>query len=74
MDAVPLTVVYGDSEEVRVLRHSGATNGQLAPCVWGPARAFALIILTNAALRGEVTIWALQHNMRHGPRPQGQSA
>ena len=61
---------------VRVLRHSGATNGQLAQCVVVPARGFALVLLANAtsgaALRREVTVWALRHYLglrEEEPRP-----
>ncbi len=50
---------------VRLLRHSGATNGQAAALWLSPAHAFALVVLTNAAHGGQLhqqaAVWALEH-------------
>jgi len=50
---------------VRVVRHGGATNGQLSAFEMVPERQFAITVLTNAnrgvELHGDVTQWALAH-------------
>jgi CubicO group peptidase (beta-lactamase class C family) len=48
---------------VRVVRHGGATNGQLSAFVMVPERGFAVTVLTNAdsggLLHDEIVRWAL---------------
>ncbi len=50
---------------VRVVRHGGATNGQLSAFKMAPERQFATAVLTNAnrgvELHGDVTKWAFAH-------------
>jgi hypothetical protein len=49
----------------RIIRHGGATNGQLSAFLFSPERGFALTVLTNAdrgaELHREATAWALEH-------------
>ncbi len=48
-----------------IVRHGGATNGQLSAFEMVPERQFAITVLTNAnrgvELHGDVTKWALAH-------------
>ncbi len=50
---------------VQVVRHGGATNGQLSAFEMVPERQYAITVLTNAnrgvELHGDVTTWALAH-------------
>jgi hypothetical protein len=41
-------------EDTRIVRHGGATNGQLSAFVMVPARRFAITVLTNADRGGEL--------------------
>ncbi len=41
-----------DTDGIRLVRHGGATNGQLSAFVMAPARRFAITILTNSS-RGD---------------------
>jgi CubicO group peptidase (beta-lactamase class C family) len=54
-----------DVDGVRIIRHGGATNGQMATFVVVPARQFALAVLTNSDRGDEVykplTLWALEN-------------
>lgn len=49
----------------RLVRHGGATKGQLSAFVMAPGRDFAITVLTNAnrggELHNEVVKWALRH-------------
>jgi hypothetical protein len=51
--------------DFRVVRHGGATNGQLSAFLFSPERDFALTILTNAdrgaELHRDASAWALEH-------------
>jgi CubicO group peptidase (beta-lactamase class C family) len=51
--------------DFRVVRHGGATNGQLSAFLFSPERDFALTILTNAdrgaELHRDASNWALEH-------------
>lgn len=53
-----------DVDGVRVVRHGGATNGQLSAFLFVPERDFALTVLTNGSrgnkLHETVTNWALE--------------
>ena len=53
-----------DADGTRIVRHGGATNGQLSAFLFAPARGFALTLLTNsdtgAELNRSVTSWALE--------------
>ena len=53
-----------DADGTRIVRHGGATNGQLSAFLFAPARGFALTLLTNsdtgAELNRRVTSWALE--------------
>jgi CubicO group peptidase (beta-lactamase class C family) len=53
-----------DAGGVRLVRHGGATNGQLSAFVMAPAQRFAITVLTNSSRGGElhrdVTRWALR--------------
>jgi CubicO group peptidase (beta-lactamase class C family) len=54
-----------DVDGQRIVRHGGATNGQLSAFMMVPAQRFAITVLTNAdhggSLNREVTRWALDH-------------
>ncbi len=59
----------------RVVRHGGATNGQLSAFIIVPERAFAVTVLTNSNRGGElhrdVTKWAMRHYLGIGePEPE----
>jgi CubicO group peptidase (beta-lactamase class C family) len=62
-----------DAGGVRLVRHGGATNGQLSAFVMAPARRFAITILTNAnrggELHREVVRWALRAYLGIDERP-----
>jgi CubicO group peptidase (beta-lactamase class C family) len=51
--------------DVRIVTHSGGTNGQISVFLTVPERGFALVVLTNANRGGELTTrvmqWALKH-------------
>jgi len=53
---------------VKLVRHSGATHGQLSAFVMAPERGFAIVVLTNASrggeLHGDVVKWALRQYLR----------
>lgn len=59
-----LSWFIGEIDGVRLLRHSGATNGQAAALWLAPARDFALVVLTNSARGSELhqraAAWALE--------------
>ena len=54
-----------DANGTRIVRHGGATNGQLSAFMFTPERGFALTLLTNsdtgAELNRSVTAWVLEH-------------
>lgn len=54
-----------DVDGERIIRHGGATNGQMATFVVIPSRRFALVMLTNSDRGDEVykpmTLWALEN-------------
>lgn len=62
---VGLSWMLRDADGVRIVRHGGATKGQMASLVLVPAHSFAIAVLTNAnrgdELHREVTQWALAH-------------
>jgi CubicO group peptidase (beta-lactamase class C family) len=65
-----------DAGGVRLVRHGGATNGQLSAFVMAPARRFAITVLTNAnrggELNREIVGWALREYLgidEHPPTP-----
>ncbi|MGI8588853.1 MAG: serine hydrolase domain-containing protein [Chloroflexia bacterium] len=64
-DFFGLTWFVRDVAGTRLVRHGGATNGQLSAFQMVPARRFALTILTNAEqgslLNRDVVKWALDH-------------
>lgn len=55
----------GATDGVRIVRHGGATNGQLSAFQMVPGRDFAVAVLTNAnrgvELHGQVVSWTLDH-------------
>ena len=55
----------GEMDGVRIVRHGGATNGQLSAFQMVPERGFAVAVLTNAnrgvELHGQVVKWTLEH-------------
>jgi len=61
--AVGITWMVNDIEGTRIVRHGGATNGQLSAFDMVPSRGFAITVLTNAnrggELHGNVVEWAL---------------
>ena len=67
-------IVY-DIDGTRIVRHGGATNGQLSAFLFVPARRFALTILTNANRGGElhrdITRWALREYLGVGEQEPG---
>ncbi len=60
-----LSWILREINDVQIVLHGGATNGQLSAFLFVPSRQFALTILTNAdrgaALNEEVTAWVLKH-------------
>ncbi|MEA2575891.1 MAG: hypothetical protein QOH93_3189 [Chloroflexia bacterium] len=60
-----ITWFMRDMEGTWVLRHGGATNGQMSAFLFVPSRDFAITVLTNAdrgrELHQEITTWALEH-------------
>jgi CubicO group peptidase (beta-lactamase class C family) len=48
-----------------IVRHGGATNGQMSAFIMAPSRRFAITILNNAdlgrSLNRDITDWALKH-------------
>jgi CubicO group peptidase (beta-lactamase class C family) len=65
VDAVGITWLLRDLAGALVVRHGGATLGQLSAFLFVPSRGFALTILTNAQkgdqLNTELRTWALEH-------------
>ncbi len=63
--AVGITWMVKEVGGVRLVRHGGATNGQLSAFLLVPARGFAITVLTNANRGGElhndVVKWVLRH-------------
>jgi CubicO group peptidase (beta-lactamase class C family) len=61
---VGITWMLRDVGGERLVRHGGATHGQLSAFIMVPARRFAITVLTNAnrggELHGEITRWALE--------------
>lgn len=64
----------------RIVRHGGATNGQMSAFLMVPGRRFAVTVLTNAdlgrLLHEEVTRWLLTHYLgleEHEPTPRVMS-
>lgn len=53
---------------VKMVRHGGATNGQLSAFAMIPERGFAITVLTNAdagtLLHDEIVRWALEHYLK----------
>jgi CubicO group peptidase (beta-lactamase class C family) len=43
-----------DTDGIRLVRHGGATNGQLSAFVMAPAQRFAITVLTNSSRGGEL--------------------
>jgi CubicO group peptidase (beta-lactamase class C family) len=68
-----ITWFMRDAGGVRLVRHGGATNGQLSAFVMAPARRFAITVLTNANRGGElnrtVVDWALREYLGIEERP-----
>jgi CubicO group peptidase (beta-lactamase class C family) len=71
-----ITWFMRDVGGVRLVRHGGATNGQLSAFVMAPARRFAITVLTNAnrggELNREIVAWALREYLgvdEHPPTP-----
>jgi CubicO group peptidase (beta-lactamase class C family) len=62
-----------DVGDIRLVRHGGATNGQLSAFVMAPARRFAITVLTNSSRGGElhrdITRWALRAYLGIDERP-----
>lgn len=63
-DAVGITWMLREVGGVKLVRHSGATHGQMADLVLAPEHGFALAILTNGSRGGELNAelwtWALE--------------
>ena len=53
-DQVGVTWFIHDVDGARIVRHGGATNGQLSAFAMVPARRFAITVLTNAQRGGEL--------------------
>jgi CubicO group peptidase (beta-lactamase class C family) len=49
-----VTWFLNEIEGVKIVRHGGATNGQLSAFLMAPARRFAITVLTNADRGGEL--------------------
>ncbi len=68
-----ITWFMRDAGGVRLVRHGGATNGQLSAFVMAPARRFAITVLTNAnrggELHREIVGWALREYLGVDERP-----
>ncbi|HEY0069924.1 MAG TPA: serine hydrolase domain-containing protein [Chloroflexia bacterium] len=71
-----ITWFMRDMDGTWVLRHGGATNGQMSAFMFVPSRRFAITVLTNAdrgrELHQEITTWALEHYLGlkpHEPEP-----
>jgi CubicO group peptidase (beta-lactamase class C family) len=63
--AVGVTWMVKTLDGVKMLRHSGGTNGQLSVLVLVPERNFALSVLTNADPGGEICVEAMNWALRH---------
>ncbi|MBI5029824.1 MAG: beta-lactamase family protein [Chloroflexi bacterium] len=54
-----------DARTTPILRHGGATNGQMSAFIFVPSHKFAITILTNSnrgvELHNKLTRWALEH-------------
>jgi CubicO group peptidase (beta-lactamase class C family) len=79
--AVGITWMVKDVGGTRLVRHGGATKGQLSAFVMAPGRGFAITVLTNAnrggELHTEVVKWALEHYLgvvEPAPEPLALSA
>lgn len=63
-ESIGLAWFIRDVGGVRLLRHGGGTNGQIALLLCAPARDFALVLLTNSSRGGElidhISDWALR--------------
>lgn len=70
-----ITWFIREIEGTRVLRHGGATNGQMSAFVFVPSQRFAITVLSNAdrgrELHQEVTTWALEHYLGLKPEEPG---
>jgi len=73
-EAMGLSWFLRDADGTRIVRHGGATNGQLSAFLFAPARGFALTLLTNsdtgAELNRSVTSWALEHYLGYAEPAQ----
>jgi CubicO group peptidase (beta-lactamase class C family) len=62
-----------DLDGTKLLRHGGATNGQMSAFALVPSRQWAITILTNAGmgrtLHTEIVAWALKHYIGYTPPP-----
>jgi CubicO group peptidase (beta-lactamase class C family) len=60
-----ITWFVRDIDGTRILRHGGATNGQMSAFQMAPSRGFAITILNNAdlgrSLNRDIVEWALKH-------------
>lgn len=75
---VGISWLLNDVDGARTISHGGATNGQIAQLLLVPARAFALVILTNANRGREVASdlneWILEHFLNlHPTQPAFQT-
>lgn len=64
-DWVGITWYIRDIDGTRIVQHGGSTNGQMSAFIMVPERRFAITVLTNANVGGqlhaEVTKWALKN-------------
>ncbi len=63
--ALGITWMLRDLAGTRIVRHGGATLGQLSAFQFVPSRDFAITVLTNAdhgdTLNNEIVAWAFEH-------------
>jgi CubicO group peptidase (beta-lactamase class C family) len=67
-DAVGISWLLRDIDDVRIVMHGGTTNGQYSEFVMVPERNFAVISMTNCGPNGsqlndEIVKWALEHRL-----------
>jgi hypothetical protein len=62
--AVGITWMVNEIDGTKLVRHGGATNGQMSAFLFAPEKGFAITVLTNAnrgvELHGTTVNWALE--------------
>ena len=74
---VGVTWMLRNIGDVRIITHSGGTNGQISLFLTVPERGFGMVILTNNGSGGQLTMqvmkWALKHYLgAEDPQPEHQ--